>query len=172
MSRNVENIKFIILDVDGTLTDGKLYYDNNGIETKSFSVKDGFAIVEARELGFKFGIITGRESKIVEKRAKELKFEIIYQGIKNKLEKIDEICNIYNIKYEEIAYMGDDINDIPAIKKVGFTAAPNDADNFIKEQVDFVSTKNGGDGAVREFIEHILKEKNLWKNIIEKYLNK
>lgn len=164
-------IKLIALDVDGTLTDGKLCVGNLEYETKNFSVKDGLGIVGAIQNGIKVVIITGKESEIVKKRCKELGIEEVYQKIHNKIEKLKEICLKYNIRPEEIAYMGDDLNDYSAIIFSGYTGAPKDAAEEILEIVDFVSEKNGGDGAVREFIEIILKKQGLWENVLNIYKN-
>lgn len=169
MDEKAEKIKLIILDVDGTLTDGKIYIDNNGIEGKAFNVKDGFAIAQAIKFGIKFAIITGRSSKLVEKRAQELKIEDIYQGVNNKLEKLDQLCKKYNLNYGEIAYMGDDINDLPVLKRAGLKAVPNDAVREVKEIADFISCFSGGKGAVRELIEYILRKKNIWKDVVSSY---
>lgn len=169
MKELAKNIKLIILDVDGTLTDGSIVIGNNGEELKSFSVKDGFAIVQAGLCGIKFAIITGRSSKIVEKRALELKIDEVHQGIKNKVAKLKEIMDKYGILESETAYMGDDVNDLMAMKMVGFKGAPFDAVQEIKEAADFISTAPGGKGAVREFVELILREQGHWKEIVKKY---
>lgn len=159
-------IKLILLDVDGTLTDGGIYRGNDGEEIKKFNVKDGYSIVYSQKLGIDFGIITGRTSKLVEIRANELKIKYLYQGISEKTVILQEIMEKTGLKKEEIAYMGDDLNDLHIMKSVGLTGAPNDAVNEIKEIVNFVSTKNGGDGAVREFVEYILKKDNKWENFL------
>lgn len=163
------NIKKIVLDVDGTLTDGKLHIGNHGEELKSFSVRDGLAIVGAIQNGIEVFIITGKESQIVRRRAEELGITEIHQGIANKVQKIKEICEKYEISSKEIAYMGDDLNDYGAMKLSGFSGAPADASTDIIGIVDFISKKNGGEGAVREFIETIMREQNLWKNVVQKY---
>jgi len=169
LKERAKKIKLIVLDVDGTLTDGNIYHGNNGEELKSFNVKDGFAIVQATLSGIKFAIITGRNSKIVEKRAKELKIEEIHQGIENKVKKLNEIMERHNILKEETAYIGDDINDLRAMNLVGLKGAPFDAVQEIKETADFISTACGGKGAVREFVEYILRVQGEWAKVIEKY---
>lgn len=163
----MKNIKLIVLDVDGTMTDGKIYIDNNGIESKSFNVKDGFAIVNAIKYGIKFAIITGRSSKVVEKRAEELKIEELHQGVENKIETLDKILLKYNISYEETAYMGDDLNDISVMKRVGFSAAPADCIEAVSDIVSFKSKYKGGEGAVREFIEYLFDERQLYKKFYD-----
>ena len=159
-------IKLILLDVDGTLTNSGIYHGNNGEELKKFNVKDGYAIVNAQELGIEFGIITGKESELVRTRANELNIKYLYQGISEKTLILDEIMQITGLQKEEIAYMGDDLNDIKIMKKVGFSGTPLDGVNEAKIIADFVSTKNGGEGAVREFIETILKKYKLFQKFL------
>ena len=159
-------IKLILLDVDGTLTDSGIYHGNNGEELKKFNVKDGYAIVNAQELGIEFGIITGKESELVRTRANELNIKYLYQGISEMTLILDETMQITGLQKEEIAYMGDDLNDIKIMKKVGFSGTPLDGVNEAKIIADFVSTKNGGEGAVREFIETILKKDKLFQKFL------
>lgn len=156
-------IKLVLLDVDGTLTDGGIYRGNNGEELKRFNVKDGYAIVNAQKLGIEFGIITGRKSELVEIRSNELKIKYLYQGISEKTVILEEIMQKTGLKKEEIAYMGDDLNDILIMKQSGLTGAPRDAANEVIQIADFVSEKNGGSGAVREFVEYILKKDGKWE---------
>lgn len=165
----MNNIKLIAMDVDGTLTDGKIYYDSNGNEMKSFDVKDGMAIAQAANNGIELAIITGRKSTIVEKRAKELGVKHIYQGIHSKMQALECILNKLNITLNEVMYIGDDINDIEIMKKVGYTACPVDAVDEIRKISNIISSKCGGNGAVREIIEIVLKKQNKWESIIEKY---
>lgn len=156
-------IKLVLLDVDGTLTDGGIYRGNNEEELKRFNVKDGYAIVNAQKLGIEFGIITGRKSELVEIRAKELKIKYLYQGISEKTVILEEIMKKDSLSKEEIAYMGDDLNDLLIMKQVGLSGTPKDAVDEVIQVADFVSKKNGGSGAVREFIEHILKKDGKWE---------
>lgn len=156
-------IKLVLLDVDGTLTDGGIYRGNNGEELKRFNVKDGYAIVNAQKLGIEFGIITGRKSELVEIRSNELKIKYLYQGISEKTIILEEIMQKTGLKKEEIAYMGDDLNDILIMKQSGLTGTPKDAADEVIQIADFVSEKNGGSGAVREFVEYILKKDGKWE---------
>ena len=156
-------IKLVLLDVDGTLTDGGIYRGNNGEELKRFNVKDGYAIVNAQKLGIEFGIITGRKSELVEIRSNELKIKYLYQGISEKTVILEEIMQKTGLKKGEIAYMGDDLNDILIMKQSGLTGAPKDAADEVIQIADFVSEKNGGSGAVREFVEYILKKDGKWE---------
>ena len=160
-------IKLDLLDVDGTLTDGGIYRGNNGEELKRFNVKDGYAIVNAQKLGIEFGIITGRQSELVEIRSNELKIKYLYQGISEKTVILEEIMQKTGLKKEEIAYMGDDLNDILIMKQSGLIGAPKDAANEVIQIADFVSEKNGGSGAVREFVEYILKKDGKWETFLK-----
>ena len=160
-------IKLVLLDVDGTWTDGGIYRGNNGEELKRFNVKDGYAIVNAQKLGIEFGIITGRKSELVEIRSNELKIKYLYQGISEKTVILEEIMQKTGLEKEEIAYMGDDLNDILIMKQSGLTGAPKDAADEVIQIVDFVSEKNGGSGAVREFVEYILKKDGKWETFLK-----
>ena len=160
-------IKLVLLDVDGTLTDGGIYRGNNGEELKRFNVKDGYAIVNAQKLGIEFGIITGRKSELVEIRSNELKIKYLYQGISEKTVILEEIMQKTGLKKVEIAYMGDDLNDILIMKQSGLIGAPKDAANEVVQIADFVSEKNGGSGAVREFVEYILKKDGKWETFLK-----
>jgi len=154
------HIKMFVMDVDGTLTDGKIYIGENGEVMKAFSVKDGYAIHEMLpEHGIMPVIITGRQSKIVENRAKELGVELLFQGVKDKLTLLRKIVAENAITLDEAAYIGDDINDLDCIKACGFSGCPADAVSEVKKSVDYVSVVFGGAGAVRDFAEHILSKR-------------
>jgi len=151
-------IELLILDVDGTLTDGKIIYGNNGEEFKNFDVKDGLAIATwTKKLGKKVAIITGRKSMLVESRAKELKIDYLFQGVDNKDEILENILQEENLTWEQTAAIGDDLNDYKMLKKVGLSFAVGDAVDDVKSLVNVVCKNNGGNGAVREMIEYILK---------------
>jgi 3-deoxy-D-manno-octulosonate 8-phosphate phosphatase (KDO 8-P phosphatase) len=154
-------IKFLVMDVDGTLTDGKIYMGNDGEMMKAFDIKDGCGIHDiAIPAGIVPVIITGRSSKILENRCKELGIENLHQGIRNKIEKLLTITT----DLSSVAYIGDDINDLSCMKQVkaagGLVGCPADAVKKVVDIANFVSTRNGGDGAVREFIEWIWKGNN------------
>lgn len=155
----------IIMDVDGTLTDGNIYIDNNGIESKAFNVKDGMAISIAIKAGLDIILITSRTSKIVELRAKELGIKEVYQNVKNKIYLIDKIVKSKLKGLHQVVYIGDDLNDLEAMKLVGYSACPVDAAKEVKNIAKFISSYSGGKGAVREILEHILKDIGLWKEI-------
>lgn len=151
-------MKLFIMDVDGTLTDGKIFIGSNGEEFKAFDVKDGYAINEMlHKNGIKTAIITGRKSNIVDFRAKELNIDYVYQGVKDKKESIKNLSVIQNIQLDDIAYIGDDLNDLEALKMCGIKGCPADAVNEVKCICDFISNYSGGNGAVRDFIEWIKK---------------
>ncbi|SNR61735.1 KdsC family phosphatase [Desulfurobacterium atlanticum] len=152
------DIKLIVLDVDGVMTDGSIYYDSEGREYKRFNVKDGFAIKYAIQKSITFAVITGRISSMVEKRCGELGINYVFQNVEDKVKVCDELVEKLGITYYQVAYMGDDIPDLPLLKKVGFSGAPIDAVRKVKKEVDFVSVYPGGKGAVREFIERIIGE--------------
>lgn len=162
-------IELIVLDVDGTLTDGKIIYTSNGDELKNFDVKDGLAIASwSKKLNKKVAIITGRKSLLVEKRAKELGVTHLFQGVDNKDDILENILKEENLTWEQTAGLGDDLNDYKMLSKVGFSFAVNDAVDEIKSICDVVCTKKGGFGAAREMIEMILQRdkqkelKDLW----------
>lgn len=150
-------IKMLIMDVDGTLTDGRIYIGAQGEVIKAFDVKDGYGIVQLRKQGIIPVIITGRKSDIVSQRAKELGIIELYQGVIDKLEKLKEVEKKYNCIPEEIAYIGDDMNDLECIQYCGVTACPSDAVEDLKKFVSYVCLSNGGHGAVREFAKYIVK---------------
>lgn len=154
-------IKMLVMDVDGTLTDGKIYMGSDGEVFKAFDVKDGHAIAHLHEVGIIPVIITGRKSKIVENRAKELNIKEVYQGISDKVEKLKEVAKSNGVLLEEVAYIGDDLNDLDCMGICGLSACPNDAIDKVTSNVDFKCNKNGGYGAVREFIEYISSCENL-----------
>lgn len=152
-----KNIKLLALDVDGVLTEGYITYTNSGDELKNFNVKDGLGLKYLREAGIKLAIITGRESNLVERRANDLKITNLFQGVKNKLPVFDQLLKELNLSYEEAAFMGDDLIDLEILQKVGLAACPKDAVEEVLEACHFVSSKNGGQGAVRELCSLILK---------------
>ena len=160
-------VELIVIDVDGTLTDGKIYYSNNGDEIKAFNIKDGLMIKSWNKLGKKSAIITGRVSKIVEKRARELDITIVRQGIKNKAKELKRIVNDFKITLNEVAVIGDDMNDFSMLKLVEKSFAPYDASTFIYDFVNYPLNKRGGEGAVAEMIEILLQEDNLYDEFLK-----
>jgi len=159
-------IKLIILDVDGTMTNGQITFNNSAEESKSFCVKDGLAIASWIRLGLHVAIITGRESKIVENRAKELGIKHFYQKIKEKDKKVQEILEQLSLSWDNVAAIGDDLNDYSMLKKAAISFTPQDGVSFIKANVDIVASKNGGSGAVREMIEYLIKHNGMQKDFL------
>ena len=154
------------MDVDGVLTDGKIILGNRTLELKAFNVRDGMAINIAHKCGMKIGFITGRTSEAVEKRSKELKVDYLFQGVKNKLYKLIEISSSENIPLEKTCYIGDDITDIPVLRRVEFSATVADAPEEVKSCVSYISKNNGGNGAVHDIIRHILTVQKKWEKTI------
>lgn len=150
-------IKMLVMDVDGTLTDGHIYVSAEGEMMKAFHVQDGYAIAHILpEYGITPVIITGRSSKIVEKRAGELKISHLHQGVTDKLSKLKEVAAQLGAAPEEIAYIGDDVNDLDCIRYCGYSACPADAVPEVLEAVDYVCNRDGGRGAVREWIGKLI----------------
>jgi YrbI family 3-deoxy-D-manno-octulosonate 8-phosphate phosphatase len=160
MNNKAKKIKFLVMDVDGVLTDAGMYYTEKGDELKKFNTRDGMGIGIWHKAGFKTAIITLEKTDIVEWRAAKLGISEVHQGIENKLNTLEKLVLKYNLSYEEIAYVGDDVNDIPVLEKVGFSAAPQDAIEEVKEIVDYVTEKKGGEGVVRDVITFILNAKS------------
>jgi len=150
---NLKKTKLLITDVDGVMTDCGMYYSENGDELKKFNTRDGMAIQLLREHGIKTAIITKENTNIVEQRAKKLKFDEVFQGIDNKIAVLESLKNKYGFDYSEIAYIGDDVNDMPVLKRVGFSFCPNDAVDDVKKICTAIAKEKGGNGVVREFYE-------------------
>jgi 3-deoxy-D-manno-octulosonate 8-phosphate phosphatase (KDO 8-P phosphatase) len=162
-------IELLVLDVDGCMTDGGIIYSNSGEESKVFNVKDGLAIATWIKLGKKVAIITGRSSKIVEIRAKELGVNFLFQGVKNKKEILNQILENEDLTYENVAAIGDDLNDVGLLKSVAWSFSPKDGNHFAKDTVDTVLDTFGGRGAIREMIELILVKENLIEDFVKQW---
>ncbi|MBE7702517.1 MAG: hypothetical protein E7Z89_00545 [Cyanobacteria bacterium SIG28] len=162
-SEIAKNIKLLAFDVDGVMTDGSVTYDENGVEYKTFNVKDGHGIVRMNKSGFVTAIITARNNGTVKHRAENLKITEIYQGQQYKLPALEEIMQKYNLTFENVCYMGDDIPDICILEKVGLACCPNDAVQEVLDVCNFISSKNGGRGAVRELCDFILEAQGIAK---------
>lgn len=153
----LKNIKLLLLDVDGVMTDGGVYIAESGDRFKKFNIQDGYGIVKLQRTGVRVGIITGGNSKMVQRRAEELGIADVYQNFDDKMTAYEQVKKKYNLRDEEIAHVGDDDLDLPVLKRVGFSAAPADAIPEVRKQVHFVSKRRGGEGAVREVIEVLLQ---------------
>ena len=162
-------IKHLILDVDGVLTDGTLFFDANGSEIKGFNVQDGHGIKLWMRAGNSVAIITGRESKVVSHRCSDLGIETVYQNAKNKIEALNEYISDNNVNPMTICYIGDELVDIPVFKKVGLAVAVDNAVPEALECADMITDKTGGKGAVREIIDFLLKEKGQWEAVTNRY---
>ena len=150
--------KLVLTDIDGVWTDGGMYYDQTGNEWKKFHTYDSAGVLLCHNHNIPVGIITGEETEIVKRRAEKLKVDFLYQGINNKVETAQEICNKLGISLQDVAYIGDDLNDHELLKKVGFSGAPASAPGVTKKLVDFVTEKRGGEGSFREFVEKLFEE--------------
>ena len=161
--------KLILTDIDGVWTDGGMYYDDKGGEFKKFNTSDSAGILFCKLLGIKTGIITGEDTSIVQKRSNKLKIDYLFLGAKNKLSLITKLSVELGIGLDEIAYIGDDINDIPLLKNVGISAAPSNAPDYVKDIVNIKVPVEGGSGAFRWFVESILKEEKVLEKALKIY---
>jgi YrbI family 3-deoxy-D-manno-octulosonate 8-phosphate phosphatase len=159
----LKKIKLLATDVDGVLTDAGAYYSENGLELKKFSIRDGMGMSLLKKAGFKVAIVTTEKTKIAEIRATRLGIDDIYQGVTHKIEAIEDLMKKYSLHWDEVAFIGDDINDIPVLKKVGFAAAPANATSLNKKVAHFVTKANGGQGCVREICDLLLSQQ--WKGL-------
>lgn len=161
-------IQYIVVDVDGTLTDGGIYYDEHGNEMKKFCTKDGTGIIAAETAGIKIVVITGRKCEATSRRMKELKVDYVFQNIKDKVNFLKEWMKENDIEKSQIGYIGDDINDLMPMSLCSYIGCPVDACAEVKERADYISPVKGGHGAVRDVIEHYLREENVWTEVINK----
>ena len=167
------DIKLVLTDIDGVWTDGGMYYDNKDNEWKKFNTTDSAGILFLRKLGIPVGIITGEDTEIVRRRAEKLKVEHLFMGVQDKLKVARELCAKLGIDItREVAYIGDDINDIPLLEKVRISATPANAPEYVKPYAKWNLKKNGGEGVFREFAERILQESGDLNNVIKSYLEK
>lgn len=163
------DIRLLLVDVDGVMTDGGIIYDGNGLETKVFNVKDGHGIKMLQRHGIEVGIITGRTSAVVDIRARELGIELVYQGSLKKIDSYLDIKLKTGLTDNQIAYVGDDIIDVPVMRRVIFAAAPADALSEVRSVAHYVTSCAGGKGAVREVCDLILKGRGLWNEVVSRY---
>jgi len=165
------SIKLFITDIDGVWTDGGMYYDKADNEWKKFNTSDSAGVLFLRLANIHFAIITGENTPIVQRRANKLQVENCFLGVKDKVAVAEKLLEKYKLTWQEVAYIGDDINDIKLLQKVALSACPNQAPNYIKSKVDWILTKNGGEGVFREFVEKYLMEQHMMEKILESYLN-
>jgi 3-deoxy-D-manno-octulosonate 8-phosphate phosphatase (KDO 8-P phosphatase) len=165
-----KRIKLVLFDVDGVLTDGKLRLQADGSESKQFDIKDGTGIVLAQRAGIKVGFLSARVSPTTLHRAAQLGVALVRQGVASKVETYDQIVDELRLEDEDVAYMGDDIVDLPVLSRVGLAGAPADAAADVRERVHWVSRACGGGGAARELIELILRAQGAWEPVLLEYL--
>ena len=170
LRQRLQGVQVLVCDVDGTLTDGSVTFTANGDELKTFNVHDGLGISVAIRHGLNIVFMTGRRSQMVERRATELGVTVVLQGIANKRDAIETMASSMNLAMDAIAYIGDDLNDIPAMEQAGFVFAVNDASEYVCGNADYVVSKRGGHGAVREAIELILDAKVGLATVIDAYI--
>ncbi len=169
IEQRAERIELLLSDVDGVMTDGSVVFDNQGIETKRFHIRDGLGIKLWNRAGFRFGIITGRSSHIVRIRAAELGIDIVRQGVDDKLAVVEKLVADAGLKPQQVGYLGDDLPDLPVIRYVGFGVAVADACQELHASAHYVTKLPGGHGALRETIELILKAQGRWNDLIQKF---
>ena len=162
-------IRCLALDVDGVLTTGEIVYTSSGEEIKAFHAKDGLGLALAHRMGLQTAIITGRISPMVERRAKELRISHVQMGSHNKSAGLQELLHTLELEAHEVAYMGDDLNDLGIMSKVGLAMTPLDGAPEIKEVAHYICQAKGGEGAVREAVEYILKQEGLWEDVVRSY---
>ena len=159
--------RLVITDIDGVWTDGGMYYTADGDVMKRFSVKDGMGVVMLRHNNIPVAIMTGENSMVVKRRAEKLKIEHCFLGVKDKVECANRLCEKLGITLDEVAFIGDDVNDLKLLRLVGMSASPVNTPDYIKKEVTYITTAHGGYGAFREFVEKILAENNLLESTIE-----
>jgi 3-deoxy-D-manno-octulosonate 8-phosphate phosphatase (KDO 8-P phosphatase) len=164
------NIKLFLTDIDGVWTDGGMYYDNSGNELKRFNTSDSAGVLMLRAVNIPTGIISGEDNQIIKRRAEKLRITILHSGIRNKLACAEAIARELNINLSQIAYIGDDLNDMDLLQKVGVSAAPADAPSYVQSLVTWKLTKKGGDGVFREFAEKYLEKEGLLDQAINRLL--
>lgn len=164
-------LRLLALDVDGVLTDGTINIGVGGEVFKGFNAKDGLGVSCALRSGLQIAIITGRKSEIIHRRAEELGITLLCEGVKDKYAALCELRQVLGLEQEQVAYMGDDLNDLPAFKAAGMSFAPKDCAQDVGPEADFVTSQAGGRGAVREAVEMILRAQEKWQLLVEAYLH-
>ncbi len=159
----LKNIKAVVMDVDGVLTDGRIIVDSNGVESKNFNVQDGLGIVLLKKVGIKTALISARQSAVSDIRGRDLGVDRIFNGVHPKLSAYESLLVDFAVEDRQVCYIGDDVVDLCILKRVGFAVAVNNAVAQVKSQAHYVTQRNGGQGAVREVIEMILREQGLWQ---------
>lgn len=171
LEERCQRVELILCDVDGVLTDGGIIYDNQGIETKQFHVRDGFGIRLWQKGGYRFGVLTSRNSHIVKVRCAELGIDLVRQGFEEKLPAAQEVLKRLGIEPQQVAYIGDDLPDLPVLRHVGLALAVADAVEEVRTAAHYTTNLSGGRGAVREVIEMLLKAKQRWDDLVRPLLS-
>ncbi|MCZ6620856.1 MAG: HAD-IIIA family hydrolase [Deltaproteobacteria bacterium] len=167
--RKAQRIKLLLLDVDGVLSDGRIVVDNEGEEMKYFDARDGHGIRLLARAGIEVGLLTGRYSRVVSHRARDLGIRMVYQKVFNKVDVYQKIKRRKRLTDQEVAYVGDDIVDLPVLRRVGLSIAVRDAWEGLKNKVDYVTEQKGGRGAVREVVEMLLHAQGKWGEVTKSY---
>jgi 3-deoxy-D-manno-octulosonate 8-phosphate phosphatase (KDO 8-P phosphatase) len=160
-------VKLLLFDVDGVLTDGKILMHPDGTESKQFDIKDGTGLVWAQRAGLKVGVLSARSSAATTQRAAQLGITIVHQGVPSKIRAYDAILRQHGLTDADVAYMGDDVLDLPVITRAGLSASPSDAVDEVRTRVDYVSRASGGAGAARELVELVLKSQDRWERLLD-----
>lgn len=167
----LQKIKYLVIDVDGTMTDAGIYYDEHGNELKKFCTKDAAGFFAAHQAGMEIVVLTGRECAATTRRMTEMKVDYLVQNCKDKVTYLQSFMEEKHITRDQIGYLGDDLNDLPPMQLCGFVGCPADACVEVKENANYIAAQDGGHGAVRDIIEHLLKERNEWTDSIRKVYN-
>jgi 3-deoxy-D-manno-octulosonate 8-phosphate phosphatase (KDO 8-P phosphatase) len=162
-------VRLVLMDVDGVLTDGKVHMHSDGTEGRSFNVRDGHGIRMGQRGGLMFGIISGRESRVVSDRAEELYITEVHQGVFDKVERYTEILQRFQLEDDAVCYVGDDLVDVPLMSRVGLAVAPADAEEEVIRVAHWVTRRRGGDGAVREVVNMLLRVSDKWGMVTDRY---
>ena len=166
----LERVRLLLFDVDGVLTDGKILMHADGSESKRFDIKDGTALVWAQRAGLRVGFLSARTSAVTAQRAAQLGVPIVHQGVASKLDAYELILKEHGLDDAAVAYMGDDVLDLPVLERAGLSTAPSDAAAEVRGRVDWVSARPGGDGAARELVEAVLRAQGHWDGLVAGYL--
>ena len=168
IDKKLKQIKLVLLDVDGVLTSGQIIYSDSGEQIKIFNVRDGLGIRLLKEAGIKVGIITGRKGQALHYRCENLGIKLVFDGIRNKNQALEKIVALTGIARESIAFVGDDLPDLPVMKRVGLAVAVSDAHEIVRQHAHITTHAGGGQGAVRELAEIILKNQGIWTDLIHR----
>jgi 3-deoxy-D-manno-octulosonate 8-phosphate phosphatase (KDO 8-P phosphatase) len=162
-------VNLVLMDVDGVLTDGRILMYSDGTEGRAFSARDGHGIRMGQRGGLLFGIVSGRDSKVVSDRAEELYITEVHQGIFDKIERYREILERFQLPPESVCYIGDDLVDVPVLREVGLAVAPANGEQSVRDLVHWVTPSGGGDGAVRDTVDLLLRAKGKWESVTDRY---